>query len=207
MGFLNLRHQRTVSKMSPKNVKFPQLQLNWLATRTLQVFAVIILTIPPEVSAHRVPENQPDPCKIQVGYEPIHMTAYTPVQTKAQQFCQNIPNLGQTQLVFDYLGKKLKHIPLEFEVTKEPGGQRVFYQKPIENTTGTMNIAIDTRQYGAGEYRVRITIVHKGKRLDTFLPLQIGMGSSSSAGMILILLVIAILATLYYLIKYKELLD
>ena len=155
--------------------------------------------------SHRVAENQVDPCQIQVGYEPIHITAYTPVLTKARQYCQTIPGLGQTQLVFDYVGKKLKHIMLEFEVTKEPEGKRVFYQEPIKNTTGTMNAAIDFSQYGAGDYKVRITIVHKGKRLDAYLPLQIGMGSGAFGGVGIFLLFLALLAAAYYFIKHKGL--
>lgn len=187
--------------------KSAQFSRDGLVSGIVQICALITLVMPALVWAHRGAENQIDPCQIQVGYEPIHMTAYTPVLTKARQYCQTIPGLGQTQLVFDYVGKKLKHITLEFEVTKEPEGKRVFYQEPIKNTTGTMNAAIDFSQYGAGDYKVRITIVHKGKRLDTYLPLQIGMDSGASVGMGLFLLLLALLAAAYYFIKYKGLLE
>ena len=70
-----------------------------------------------------------------------------------------------------------------------------------------MNAAIDFSQYGAGQYKVRITIVHKDKRLDTFLPLQIGMDSGNSSGMGMLLMLLAVLATAYYFLIYKGLLD
>lgn len=203
MVFLNRKLQGMLSKL----FRCPQFSGSKLTPAILQICTLIILIMPTMVWSHRVADNQIDPCQIQVGYEPIHITAYTPILTKAKQYCQNIPGLGQTQLVFDYVGKKLKYITLEFEVTKEPEGKRVFYQEPIKNIHGTMNAAIDFSQYGAGQYKVRITIVHKGKRLDTFLPLQVGMDSGNSSGMGMLLMLLAVLATAYYFLIYKGLLD
>ena len=67
-----------------------------------------------------------------------------------------------------------------------------------------MNAAIDFSQHGAGDYKIRITIVHKDKRLDTYLPLQIGMDSGSFGGMGMFLLLGAVLAAADYCIKHKE---
>ena len=168
---------------------------------------MIILLIPGIVSAHRVAENRIDPCKIQVGYEQIHITAYIPTLFQARQFCQTIPGPGPTQLVFDYVGKKLRNITLEFEVTKEPEGKRVFYQEPIKNITGTMSASIDFSKYGSGDYLAHITILHKGKRLDTHLPLQVGKDNGSSWGIILFLLFLVLLAASLYYTQRKGLLD
>ncbi|MGR9074209.1 MAG: hypothetical protein ACU833_14205 [Gammaproteobacteria bacterium] len=175
--------------------------------RMLRSCALLALFSPLLVSAHRVPENQIDPCKIQVGYEQIHITAYVPTVYRAKQFCGSIPKPAATQLVFDYIGKKLRNHTLEFEVTKEPEGTRVFYREPTTNITGTMTAPIDFNRFGSGNYRVRITILHKGKRLDSYLPLQVGADSGFSGGLFKFFLFLALLAGAYYFIKHKGLLD
>ncbi len=123
--------------------------------------------------AHRSQDEQRDPCRIQVGYEPMHFTAYTPTFSKSKQYCQEIPYLGQTNLVFDYEGKKLRQVTIAYEVTKEPEGTRVFYQQPAKYSSGTFAKNLDLTAFGVGAYLAHITIVHKGKELDTHLPFNI----------------------------------
>jgi len=69
----------------------------------------------------------------------------------------------------------MREITLEFEVTKEPNGERVFYQTPQKIKTGNVNSRIDFSQYGAGDYLAHITIVDNDKRQDTHLPFTVGM--------------------------------
>lgn len=130
--------------------------------------------------SHRVQEEGFDNCRIKVGYEKIHFTAYTPKFSSDQGYCQAIPHLGMTNLVFDYEGKKLRNISLEFEVTKEPEGTRVFYQHAQKIKTGTVNARIDFSKYGAGDYLAHVTIVYKGEKLDTHLPFSVGVGGTKT---------------------------
>lgn len=51
------------------------------------------------------------------------------ISIPAEDFCGNIPDTGTlTQLVFDYQDVRYRNRAVEFEVTKEPEGTRVFFQ-------------------------------------------------------------------------------
>lgn len=124
--------------------------------------------------SHRGALDEVDVCRIRIGPEKIHFTAYTPTFTQSEGFCRFIPNVGMTNLIFDYEGKKLRDVSIEFEVTKEPEGTRVFYQEPQKTKTGTVKADIDFSKYGAGDYLAHVTIVHDGEKLDTHLPFVVG---------------------------------
>lgn len=124
--------------------------------------------------SHRGALDEIDVCRIRVGSEKIHFTAYTPTFTQSEGFCRFIPNVGMTNLIFDYEGKKLRDVSIEFEVTKEPEGTRIFYLEPQKTKTGTVKADIDFSKYGAGDYLAHVTIVHDGEKLDTHLPFVVG---------------------------------
>lgn len=124
--------------------------------------------------SHRGALDEVDICRIRVGTEKIHFTAYTPTFTQNEGYCRFIPNVGLTNLIFDYEGKKLRDVSVEFEVTKEPEGTRIFYQEPQKTKTGTVKADIDFSKYGAGDYLAHVTIVHDGEKLDTHLPFVVG---------------------------------
>ena len=143
----------------------------------LALFCLSISFSTPSFS-HRGLTDEIDNCRIKVGFEQIHFTAYTPRFSSDDGYCQDIPNVGITNLVFDYEGKKLRNVLLEFEVTKEPEGTRVFYQPAQKIKTGTVNASVDFSKYGAGDYLAHVTIVYKGEKLDTHLPFSVREGGT-----------------------------
>ncbi len=130
--------------------------------------------------SHRGSADEIDNCRIKVGFEKIHFTAYTPKFSSDEGYCQEIPNVGMTNLVFDYEGKKLRNVLLEFEVTKEPEGTRVFFQPAQKIKTGTVNARVDFSKFGAGDYLAHVTIVYKGEKMDTHLPFSVGVGGAET---------------------------
>ena len=68
-----------------------------------------------------------------------HHTAYQPKAYPAEEFCGNIPDANSlTQLVFDYQDQRYRDRAIEFEVTKEPEGKRVFFQEAKKHKSGTV---------------------------------------------------------------------
>jgi hypothetical protein len=124
--------------------------------------------------SHRGAPDEVDVCRIKVGTEVVHFTAYTPTFTQTEGYCRFIPNVGLTNLIFDYEGKKLRDLSIEFEVTKEPEGTRIFHQEPQKIKIGTVKADIDFSKYGAGDYLAHVTIVHDGEKQDTHLPFVVG---------------------------------
>lgn len=129
--------------------------------------------------AHRGAVDEIDPCNIRVGDDSVHFTAYTPELSGSKGYCNAIPQVGKTHLVFDYGGKALRTINVEFEITKEPEGTRIFYQEPHKVKTGSFNGVIDFSDHGAGNYLAHITIVDNDKQLDSHIPFSVGLEDPS----------------------------
>lgn len=185
------------------NSKNPQKkEKHWLS---FFLFSLILTALPfHSAQAHRSADNEIDNCRIKVGFEKIHFSAYTPSLSGHKSYCNKIPGPAITNLVFDYEGKMLRNITIEFEITKEPEGTRIFYQEPKKIKTGNVNAQVDFNRYGAGNYLAHITIVDKDKKLDTHLPFIVGgsVEKPLSAATIFFLLV-TICLLLFFIAKYK----
>ncbi|WAR46101.1 hypothetical protein [Methylomonas rapida] len=92
----------------------------------------------------------------------------------------------------------MRNFSVEFEITKEPEGTRVFYQEPQKIKTGTMNGLVDFSQYGAGNYLAHIAIVDKDKHLYSHIPFSVGLESLNEKSYMQQILVISGLCLLVY---------
>lgn len=170
----------------------------------LAVFFVLLaaLTSSSVSYAHRGAADEVDACNILVGHERVHFTAYTPEHSHNKGYCEAIPTVEETNLVFDYEGKSLRNLTVEFEVTKEPEGTRVFYKEPTKIKSGTVTGDVDFRDYGAGEYLAHVTIVDEGERLDSHIPFSVGVEDGHKSKFpTKTLLVLGITAVIVYVLK------
>jgi len=151
-------------------IKYPALSVQAI----FAIFLISIFTTIP-ANAHRGAKGEGDACRIYVGTEVVHFAAYTPTFTKGESYCKAIPNIGLTHIVIDYEGKKLRDSTVEFEITKEPEGTRVFYQKPEKIKKGSMDAKVDFTNFGEGEYLTHVTIVDQGEKLDSHLSFTVGI--------------------------------
>jgi len=156
--------------------------------------------------AHRGPADEVDNCRIRVGSEKIHVSLYTPEAGESNGFCQYVPHVGKTIIVFDYEGHKLRNTTVEFEITKEPEGVRIFHQEPEKIKTGTLNTTVDFSQYGAGEYLIHITLVSDGEKQDNHLPIFIGQeeGKSYTGALKLIIPAVFIAIMLFFMFRQSK---
>jgi hypothetical protein len=176
----------------------------WLNIIFAMAIILFSLLLPPLAHAHRGPANEIDDCRIRVGPEIIHFTAYTPTFTQSNGYCQQIPNIGPTNLVFDYEGHKLRNVTVEFEITKEPEGTRIFYKQPKKIKTGTINALVDFSKYGAGDYLAHVTIMHEGEKQDTHLPFAIGVEVEASSSLMKILLPALFIVTILIVMMVRR---
>ncbi len=161
---------------SPHGKAYPTTSRRLLFDIPLLILAMcLLLILPNTASAHRGAKGEVDTCRISVGKEVVHFSAYTPRSSGGRSFCHAIPNVELTHLVIDYEGKKLRHTTVEFEVTKEPEGARIFYQKPEKIKKGSIDVIVDFGQYGAGDYLTHITIANQGETIDAHLPFSVGV--------------------------------
>jgi hypothetical protein len=135
-----------------------------------------------------------DQCKFEL--EPnhwIHYTAYQPKAYPAKDFCGNIPSLSTlTQLVFDYQDMQYRDRSIEFEVTKEPEGTRVFFEEAKKHKSGTVVLALPNGVTEVGKYLIHITLLQdSGERLDAHMSFVAGNGEptpSTTYGLYLLFL-------------------
>jgi hypothetical protein len=124
-----------------------------------------------------------DQCKFEL--EPdhwIHYTAYQPNAYPAEEFCASLPSINEaTILVFDYQDQKYKDNTVEFEVTKEPEGKRVFFLEGAKHKKGTIELKMPSGVPEAGEYLIHITLVpDQGERKDVHMSFKAGGGPAKS---------------------------
>ena len=132
-----------------------------------------------------------DQCKFEL--QPthwIHYTAYQPSAFPAEEFCGKLPGLNTlTQLVFDYQDMKYRNMLVEFEVTKEPEGTRVFFLPSAKHKKGSVNLELKNGVSEPGQYLIHITLVPdpadtenrtQGERLDVHMGFKAGGGQEMS---------------------------
>lgn len=156
------------------------------------------LILPSAAFAHGGASVDTDQCRVQVGSHLVHFTAYQPQLTGTTEYCNNIPELGQSTIVFDYEGKALRNMTVEFEITKEPEGTRFFYSPPATHSNGTFNQSLNFTD--AGKYLVHVTLVNEGQKIDAHIPFTVGKGAAgvqTSTIVVVLTLLVAILYIFY----------
>jgi len=162
----------------------------------LLVITLFLAALAPSASwAHGGASVEADKCRINVGPHLVHFTAYQPQLTGSTEFCNSIPELGQTTIVFDYEGKALRNMTVEFEITKEPEGTRIFYQEPSTHSTGTFNTNLNFTQ--PGKYRAHITLVNEGQKVDEHIGFAVGTNQSSMSNSTIFVIGVILVAVLY----------
>jgi hypothetical protein len=86
-----------------------------------------------------------------------------------------------TQLVFDYQDQRYRGMAIEFEVTKEPEGKRVFFQPAEKHKSGTVILNLPSGVQEAGKHLIHITLLQdNGERLDAHMSFKAGAGQPTS---------------------------
>lgn len=145
-----------------------------------------------------------DQCKFEL--EPdhwIHYTAYQPNAFPAEEFCANIPRDKEALiLVFDYQDQKYKDNTVEFEVTKEPEGTRVFFLEGAKHKKGTVELKLPNGVPEPGNYLIHITLIpDQGERKDVHMGFKAGAGKGASNSQLFIYLIVG-LTGLFVLYSY-----
>jgi len=125
-----------------------------------------------------------DQCKFELEPEHwIHYTAYQPLSYPAEDFCGNLPDTSTlTQLVFDYQDPRFRNRAVEFEVTKEPEGTRIFFMKAKKHKSGSVILKLPNGVPEAGKYLIHITLINdSGENLDAHMGFVAGKGQVVSS--------------------------
>ena len=69
---------------------------------------------------------QDDVCKIKIGFYEAHFTAFQPETSGNRQFCEDLPDVGPTIFVLDYLHDSMKEVPIDFRIIRDVTGSGQF---------------------------------------------------------------------------------
>ena len=95
-----------------------------------------------------------DACKLAVGPYFMHFTGYQPSSAGNQEFCEDIPNTGQTIMVLDSIDDILREMEIEIRVIQDvpggvdPQGDDVIYQPFRNNSRGSITVMHNFEQKG-----------------------------------------------------------
>ena len=147
-----------------------------------------------------------DQCKFEL--EPDHWIHYTAYQSRdypGDEFCGSLPlTNAMTQLVFDYQDVRYRNMAVEFEVTKEPEGTRVFYQAPKKHKSGTVVLNLPNGVSESGKHLIHITLFKdNGERLDAHMSFSAGTGAPTST-LTLLMYLLAAGAAVYFFYLSNE---
>ena len=133
-----------------------------------------------------------DTCIITIGFYDAHFTAYQPETSGNEEFCEDLPDDGQTIFVLDYLHGSLKEVPVGFRVIRDATGLgrfarwedvqaiedidtlTVFYQAPVVETDASLLIEMSFVEDGA--YIGIVTAGHPSndKIYNSVFPFKVG---------------------------------
>jgi hypothetical protein len=113
--------------------------------------------------AHGGVAYEEDLCVINIGFLKAHFTIYQPEQHGSEEFCEEIPSIGETVFVMEYQHDFLKQMPVDFRIIRDTqdigiyarwddvqaiadiDAVTAFYQAPVIRPDGafTVNYAFD----------------------------------------------------------------
>ncbi len=154
-----------------------------------------------------------DVCVIQIDFFQAHFTIYQPQITQHKEFCEDIPEIGDTLFVLEYLHDGLREMPIDFRIIKDTqklgrfaklediekieniNSHTVFYQAP---QTGPYGIYLAKYDFLEEGYYIGIVSAERlsdGKAYTAVFPFQVG---GNNWGYIPLIIIVAIFLQLNY---------
>jgi len=63
-----------------------------------------------------------DVCTIEIGFYEAEFTAYQPQTSGNEEFCEDLPDTGESIFVLDYLHSSMREVPVSFRIIRDTTG-------------------------------------------------------------------------------------
>ena len=90
------------------------------------VLATVLLASPQAGQAHGGVVAEEDICLLRMGFLQAHFTLYLPDSRGAEEFCEELPDVGPSLFVIEYLHEMMKQMPVSFRVITDDQGFGTF---------------------------------------------------------------------------------
>jgi len=179
------------------------------------LFTSLIILSPGAVQAGGGLVLEGDVCIIWIDFYSAHFTAYQPASRGNEQFCQQLPDTGETIFVLDYLHPSLKEVGVSFRIIRDVTGQgsyvklkhveaisdidrhTVFYQQPVIREDASLKIEHDFIQDGT--YIGIVTAGHPSNDTQYTAGFSFEVGGSSYD--FLLPVVVLVIVVLFFLVR------
>lgn len=107
-----------------------------------------------------------DACIIEIGFYDANFTVYQPDSSGNEEFCEDLPDIGNSIFVMDYLHSSLREVPVDFRIVRDTTGLGQFVQH--EDILALEDLDAVTVFYAPPEvkpgasFRVEYSFVEKG---------------------------------------------
>lgn len=142
-----------------------------------------------------------DYCKLRVGRYLMHFVGYQPdSQNATREFCEDIPEIGPTIIVLDYIDEALRDLPTEVRVIKDTGDETnldavtVFHLPAKVYPSGSLSLEHNFDQ--GGRYVGLVTVSGPEKYVSRF-PFSVGKSGFNWLQIIGAIAVVAAAVALY----------
>ncbi|MDH3441417.1 MAG: hypothetical protein OEM63_11740 [Gammaproteobacteria bacterium] len=88
--------------------------------------AACVSLTPGIATAHGSVTPEDDICIIRIGYYKAHFKIYLPAIRGHKEYCEDIPDTGETVFVMEYEHSGLGDVPIDFRIIRNVTGQGVF---------------------------------------------------------------------------------
>ena len=146
----------------------------------------------PDAAAHGSVTADKDLCVINIGFYRAHFTIYQPRSRDREEFCEDLPDVGETVFVMDYLHRNLREVPVDFRIVRDRENlgrfaryediekidlerDTVFYQPPVTEPNAVFSVLHHFAE--PGDYIGVVTAAHptqRGKIYNAVFPFEVG---------------------------------
>src|SRR5262245_29355150 len=147
------------------------------------VLGAALLLVVTSVRAHGGLAMDEDKCKLRVGRYAMHFVGYQPESPSGpREFCEDIPEIGHTIVVLDYLNDELRDLPAEVRIIKDTGVQAeldditVLHIPPKVYASGSLNFELTFRE--PGKFVGLVTVGKDSSKMVSRFPFSVGRSNS-----------------------------
>ncbi len=119
-----------------------------------------------------------DICKLRLGPFNMHFTGYQPTQNGNQEFCEDIPKVGNTIIVMDAIEAELRELPIEVRIIRDTGDESRLDQVTIAHLPAKIyesgSVPLEYSFTAPGKFVGLVTVGDKGQYVSRF-PFSVGI--------------------------------
>lgn len=155
------------------------MSLRCLIKSGVMCFLMLMIGVPLSAQAQHFHELDKNFCILKLGPYGMHLTEYQPDLSDRQELCGDIPSVGRTVVVLDFIEGELRSLPVEVRVIKETGSEQdlqaitVVHVPPKVYSGGFINFEHVFTQ--PGKFIGVVTVGGKEEHVARF-PISVGEG-------------------------------